>query len=482
MTTSGLVVGLAVGLLVGVAVGLVLRSGALAAARSAEARHSDLLVRHQQGEATIAELRTALAAAQVEHAQLAVRAAGSEQLAEERAAALEETRRQLTGEFARLSAEALRANNEQFLQLAGAKLEERHQVADVELAGRQSAIEQMLVPIRDQLRHYDEGIRALERERQGAYGALKEQMQQLSTSHELLQKETRHLVTALRAPQARGQWGELQLRRVVEMAGMLAHCDFDEQVSSDADGSRLRPDLVVHLPGGKNVVVDAKVPMQAFLDANDATDETVRRAHLAAHGRQLRSHVDALAKKEYWQRVHPSPEFVVAFVPGDPLLTTAMEHDPGLMEHAVANNVLLATPTTLIALLRAVAYGWQNDALSENAREVQRLGAELYRRLSVFGDHLAGVGRSLDGAVGSYNRAVGSLEGRVLVTARRFSELGVVGTAEKGLASPAPVDTAVRHLHAPELADSALPEEVLGHGPTTSGDGGAEPAPPAHPS
>nr|MDA8342468.1 DNA recombination protein RmuC [Actinomycetota bacterium] len=206
------------------------------------------------------------------------------------------------------------------------------------------------------------------------------------------------------------------------------------------------------------------------------------RAHLAADGRQLRSHVDALAKKEYWQRVHPSPEFVVAFVPGDPLLTTALEQDPGLMEHAVANNVLLATPTTLIALLRAVAYGWQNDALSENARDVQRLGAELYRRLSVFGDHLASVGRSLDGAVGSYNRAVGSLEGRVLVTARRFSELGVVGTAEKALASPTPVDTAVRHLHAPELAGGSPPEEVRGPGPATTGLDGTEPAPPAYPS
>jgi DNA recombination protein RmuC len=281
-------------------------------------------------------------------------------------------------------------------------------------------------------------------------------MKQLSTSHDQLQKETGNLVKALRAPQTRGRWGELQLRRVVEMAGMLEHCDFSEQVTSDADGGRLRPDMVVHLPGGKNVAVDAKVPMQAFLDANDAEDESTRRLHLASHGRQLKAHVDQLAKKEYWKRVDPSPEFVVCFVPGDPLLTTALEHEPGLMEYAVANNVLLATPTSLIALLRAVAYGWQQDSLADNAREVQVLGAELYRRLAVLGEHMAGVGKGLNSAVTAYNKAVGSLEGRVLVTARRFSEMGVVGANEKELPQPVQVDAVTRAFQSPELGPPAL--------------------------
>jgi DNA recombination protein RmuC len=237
------------------------------------------------------------------------------------------------------------------------------------------------------------------------------------------------------------------------MAGMLEHCDFDEQVTSgpDDDGGRMRPDLVVHLPGGKNVAVDAKVPMQAFLDANEADDESQRRVHLASHGRQMKAHVDALSKKEYWKRVDPSPEFVVAFIPGDPLLTAALEHEPGLMEYAVANHVLLATPTSLIALLRAVAYGWQQDQLAENAREVQLLGAQLYERLSVLGEHFAGVGKGLNSAVGAYNKAVGSLESRVLVTARRFVDMGVVGAGEKELAHPATVDTTSRALQSAEL-------------------------------
>jgi DNA recombination protein RmuC len=245
------------------------------------------------------------------------------------------------------------------------------------------------------------------------------------------------------------------------MAGMLEHCDFDEQVTSDADTGRMRPDMVVHLPGGKNVAVDAKVPMQAFLDANEADDESVRRTHLASHGRQMKSHVDALSKKEYWKRVDPSPEFVVAFIPGDPLLTAALEHEPGLMEYAVANHVLLATPTSLIALLRAVAYGWQQDALAENAREVQQLGAQLYERLSLLGEHFAGVGKGLNSAVTAYNRAVGSLESRVLVTARRFVDMGVVGAGEKELAHPPTVDTTSRALQSSELIPPVLELSLL---------------------
>jgi DNA recombination protein RmuC len=460
---TGLIVGLVAGTILGVVVGLLTRAGQVTAARMAEARLADALGANQALSTEVQGLRSQvdeqqgrLTSLQAETARLTTELDCERQSAEQRVASLAETREQLTGEFARLSSAALQQNNEQFLQLADTKLKETRQAADGELAKRQEAIEQLLKPIGEQLGKYEEGMQRLEVERQRAYSTLTEQMKHLSTSHDQLQKETHNLVTALRSPQTRGRWGELQLRRVVEMAGMLEHCDFDEQVTTDADGGRMRPDMVVHLPGGKNVVVDAKVPMQAFLNANDADDEAVRRTHLASHGRQMKAHVDALSKKEYWKRVDPSPEFVVAFIPGDPLLTAALEHEPGLMEYAVANHVLLATPTSLIALLRAVSYGWQQDSLAENARQIQRDGAQLYQRLAVLGDHFAGVGKGLNSAVAAYNRAVGSLEGRVLVTARRFMDSGVVGAGEKELPHPVPVDTLARPLQSPELSHSLL--------------------------
>jgi DNA recombination protein RmuC len=452
---GGLIIGLLAGSALGVVVGLLMRSGQLASARATEARLEDANGAVSRLTAEVAGLQLQLATGQAEAVRLTTELDHERRAAAERAASFDETRQQLTGEFARLSTAALQKNNEQFLQLADTKLKETREAADGELAKRQVAIEQLLKPIGEQLGKYDEGMQRLEGERQKAYTTLTEQMKYLSTSHDQLQKETGNLVKALRAPQSRGQWGELQLRRVVEMAGMLEHCDFDEQVTSDADDGRMRPDMVVHSPGGMNVAVDAKVPMQAFLDANDADDETVRRTHLARHGRQLKAHIDQLAKKEYWKRVDPSPEYVVAFIPGDPLLTAALEHEPGLMEHAAANNVLLATPTSLIALLRSAAYGWQQDTLAQNAREVQQLGTELYQRLSVLGDHVAGVGKGLNNAVVAYNRAVGSFETRVLVTARRFVEMGV-GGGEKDLPEPAPIDAVTRAFQAPELVPSAL--------------------------
>jgi DNA recombination protein RmuC len=474
---TGLILGLVAGGAVGLAVGLLVRAGHVTAARTAEARLADALGQNQvlAGDLTglrrqMAEQQQHLSTLQGDAARLTTELDHERKAAEQRAATFDETRSQLTGEFARLSTLALQQNNEQFLQLADTKLKETRQAAEGELAKRQEAIELLLKPIGEQLGKYEAGMQRLEVERQRAYTTLTEQMKNLSISHDHLQKETRNLVTALRSPQTRGRWGELQLRRVVEMAGMLEHCDFDEQVSSDGDSGRMRPDMVVHLPGNKNVVVDAKVPMQAFLDANDADDESGRRSHLASHGRQMKAHVDALSKKEYWKRVEPSPEFVVAFIPGDPLLTAALEHEPGLMEYAVANHVLLATPTSLIALLRAVAYGWQQDALAENAREVQLLGAELYERLSVLGDHFSSVGKGLNNAVTAYNRAVGSLEGRVLVTARRFVEMGVVGAGEKELAAPPSVDATTRALQSPELTpqmlDLPLMDSSVGAGPS----------------
>jgi DNA recombination protein RmuC len=373
-------------------------------------------------------------------------------VAEERRSAAEDVRRQLVGEFAELSRQALEQNNTQFLELADARLSHAQQAARGDLDQRTQAIEQLLTPLREQLGRYEQGLRLLELERQKAYTGLSEQVRQLTQSQDRLQSETRNLVTALRSPATRGRWGEMQLRRVVEMAGMVEHCDFEQQVSAEGADGRLRPDMVVNLPGARHVVVDAKVPLQAFLDANDATDEGIRRSHLVAHARQLRAHVDSLSKKAYWDQFDDSPEFVVAFVPGDALLAAALEHDSSLLEHAVSNRVLLATPTTLIALLRTVAYGWQQEAVAENAREVQHMGRELYKRLATFGEHMARTGRSLSGAVDSYNKAVGSLERNVFPQARRFHDLGVVGGADKQMPELDHIDAVARGLHAPELA------------------------------
>jgi DNA recombination protein RmuC len=396
-------------------------------------------------------------------------------MAAERQATHDEARELAAGVFAELSSKALEQNNTQFLALADARLMEARQVAQGDLDQRRQSIEQLLTPLADQLGRYEQGLRLLELERQRAYTGLSDQVRQLVESQERLQGETRNLVTALRSPATRGRWGEMQLRRVVEMAGMLEHCDFDEQVHVVGDEGRLRPDMVVHLPGAKQVVVDAKVPLQAFLDATDATDETARKAHLVGHARQLRAHIDALSKKAYWQQFDNTPEFVVAFIPGDPLLGAALEQDPSLLEHAVSSHVLLATPTSLIGLLRTVAYSWQQDALAENAREVQQIGRELYKRLATFGGHMAKTGRSLSGAVDAYNKAVGSLERNVLPQARRFQDLGV-GGSDKDVPMLDPVDAVARNLQAPELSEIGWPRSEMPLGlELLEGTGGDQP-------
>ncbi len=434
----GLVIGLVVGGACGVAIAWILAS-ARASARVASDRE-----RHAE----------ALGSARAEVLSLQATLEGERAAAEERRVAAEEMRRQLVGEFAELSRQALEQNNTQFLELADARLARSQQAARGDLDQRTQAFEQLLTPLREQLGRYEQGLRLLELERQKAYTGLSEQVRTLTASQDKLQSETRNLVTALRSPATRGRWGEMQLRRVVEMAGMVEHCDFEQQVTTEGADGRLRPDMVVTLPGARHVVVDAKVPLQAFLDANDAADESDRRTHLVAHARQLRGHVDALSKKGYWEQFEDSPEFVVAFVPGDALLAAALEHDSTLLEHAVSHHVLLATPTTLIALLRTVAYGWQQEALAENAREVQDMGRELYKRLATFGEHMARTGRSLSGAVDSYNKAVGSLERNVFPQARRFHELGVVGGADKEMPELEHIDAVARGLQAPELAGS----------------------------
>jgi DNA recombination protein RmuC len=333
-----------------------------------------------------------------------------------------------------------------------ARLEQSLRALSYEASARnQDAVARAVAPLQDALLRYERRVGELERDRVGAYEALREQVHGMSQVSGELRTETRQLVAALRAPQVRGRWGEHQLRRIVEAAGMLAHCDFSEQVSGVTDAGGVRPDLVVRLHGGRQVVVDAKAPFEAYLSAMEARDEPTRNAQLALHAKHVRAHVDALSAKAYWAAFEPTPEFVVLFMPADPFLDVALQRDPALLEHAFARNVVLATPATLVALLRTIAYAWRQESLARNAMAVHTLGKELYTRLSTMGDHLAKVGSSLGGAVTAYNKAVGSLEARVLVTARRLGDLGVSG---EEIDTPGQVEVTARQLQAPELVDS----------------------------
>ncbi|MDF3048944.1 MAG: hypothetical protein K0R87_582 [Pseudonocardia sp.] len=359
---------------------------------------------------------------------------------------------ELTQAFRALSADALAANNEQFVALAEGRIKEAAAALASDAAVRDKSVGALLDPVSAALQRVEGQLREVERERQSAYVGLREQVEAMRSSSELLQHETKSLVNALRAPQVRGRWGELQLERVVQLAGMVEHCDFSTQVTAVGDDGAVRPDMVVHLAGGKSIVVDAKVPFAAYLEAVESRDPDTHADRLAAHARQLRAHVDALSAKGYWAAFEPTPEFVVLFVPGDPLLEAALQADPALLEHAFGRNVVVATPTTLIALLRTVAYGWRQEALARNAAAVHQLGKELHSRLATMGTHVAKLGRSLDGAVDSYNKTVSSLEARVLVTARRLTELKV---ADDELAAPATVERSPRRVSAPELVASA---------------------------
>ena len=345
--------------------------------------------------------------------------------------------------FRALSAEALQRNNQAFIDLAKNALERQQEAAQGELEKRQQAIGELVTPIRASLEKFEQQVQGVEKSRIDAYATLFEQVRALSESQGQLRKETANLVRALRAPHARGRWGELQLKRVVEMAGMLDHCDFYEQETAEGEAGRLRPDLIVRLPGGKQLVVDAKAPLAAYLDALEAEDDEQRKRKLADHARHVREHIAKLSRKSYWEQFQPAPDFVVLFLPGEMFYSAALEADPSLIESGVEQRVILATPTTLIALLRAAAYGWQQEALTENAQKISQLGKELYERLATLADHWTGVGKNLGEAVNAYNKATGSLETRVMVSARRFRDLQAV-SGDKEIRDLAPVESAPR--------------------------------------
>ncbi len=374
--------------------------------------------------------------------------------AAERVALLEDARGRLSDAFRALSADALRDASASFLALARTSLERFQDGARSDLDRRQAAIGELLAPVKETLSRLDGQLREAERVRGESQGALVAQLRAVVEAEKELRAEAAGLVRALRTPHVRGRWGELQLRRVVELAGMVDHCDFREQEVAGGEDGRLRPDLVVRLPGGRRVVVDAKAPLSAYLDAMEARDEATRRARLADHARLVREHVAALSRKAYWDQFQPAPELVILFLPGEGFHAAALEQDPSLLELGAEQRVLVATPTTLIALLKAVAYGWRQEGVARNAQAVSDLGRELYKRLSDLGGHFARLGRALSGAVEAYNKTVGTLESRVLPGARRFE--GLEASPAGGRLEPlAPVEAVPRPLAAPELGAPA---------------------------
>ncbi len=446
MGAISLLVGLLLGVVIGAAIGYLFARSRLAAA-----------IADLSGRARAADERTRAA----EEKAMMI-----EQGATERAALVEG---QLAERFQALSAQALDASTSRFLEVAEGRLQAANANASSELETRRAAVEHLVGPLKETLARVEAQLRESDAARTRSHAALAEQVSIARQTSEQLRVQTQALVTALRRPEARGRWGELQLRRVVELAGMSSRCDFDEQVAVTSPDGALRPDMVVHLAGGKNIVVDSKVSLAAYLEAAEADAEDVRAARMDAHARHLREQVDRLAGKAYWAALSPSPEFAILFIPGEAFLAPALERDPGLLDYALGRKVHIATPTTLVTMLRTAQYAWQQAALAENARAVFDLGRELYVRIAGLGRHMDRLGRALTTAVSTYNQAVGSLESRVLVSARRLNELGVV---DAELAPPAPVEETARALSAPELI-ARDPAEI---GPPGIGPAGIGPA------
>ena len=406
-------------------------------------------------EAELQKLQHALANEISEHkrsredaARLSAALEGERRAAQERTDSFKQAAAELSEKFKALSRDALNDNSQSFLQLANSTLAKFQESAKGELELRSRAIDQLVKPLKESLERVDGKIGELEKTRAGAYSELREQVKALASSQFQLQAETGNLVKALRAPHVRGRWGEIQLRRVVELAGMLPYCDFLEQETVATEDSRIRPDLIIKLPGNRTIVVDSKVPFDAFYESISTTDEGVRVTKLKEHARLVRAHINALSRKSYWETVQPTPEFVLLFLPGETFYSAALEHDPKLIEDGVGEKVIIATPTTLIALLKAVSYGWRQEQLATNAQGVGELAKVLYDRLRTFTTHFSDIGRGLDRALDAYNKGVGSLEARVLVTARKFKERGAIAGEEIEVLEP--IDKLARPLNLDE--------------------------------
>ncbi|HET7057302.1 MAG TPA: DNA recombination protein RmuC [Nitrospiraceae bacterium] len=429
----GLATGLALGgLLTGLLVSSRLRgqvqSRLIESAERAQRAACEAAELRKLGELDRAELshvREMLAAASHAQAVAETRAEETTKHLEEQKTLLAQARHELTETFKALSGDALKTNNEAFLSLAKSSFETLRAEATGELSQRHQAIDDLVKPLHGALQRYEDQVHQMERSRQSAYGGLDQHLKQLADSHQRLQQETSNLVKALRAPNIRGRWGEITLKRVAELAGMVPHCDFFEQETVTTDEGRLRPDMVIRLPGGRQIVVDAKAVLSAYLEAHETPDDGQRLEHFRRHATQVRTRMDQLSAKAYWNQFAQTPEIVVLFLPGEHFLAAAQEHDPALTEDGFARRVILATPNTLIALLHAAAYGWRQEQLSQSAQQAGQLGKDLYERMSVLAEHLSTIGQALTKSVQTYNKAVGSLETRIFPAARKFKELGI---------------------------------------------------------
>ncbi len=395
------------------------------------------LLSHLRAQSRIARLNE-------ENTALKTRLEMERQAADEKLALLEQAREQLAQTFGALSSEALKSNNEEFLKLAREKLQQFNIQARNDLTEKEKAIEHLVKPIRELLDKTQQQIRLMEHERKESYGAITKHLETMALTQQQLHGETRNLVKALRRPEVRGQWGELTLKRLVELAGMVEYCDFYEQEHTATEDGAIRPDMIVRMPGGREIVIDVKTPLDAYLNAIEAPDDAARQLALEHHSRKMRERVQELAGKAYWKQFKHSPDFVVLFIPGEHFLSAALDQNPGLLEEALSKKVILATPTSLVALLRAIAFGWNQQAVTENAEKIRDLGEDLYKRIATFTGHLAKLGSHLGSSVDNYNKAVGSFERQVLSGARKFTEMGI--KAAKPVEALEPLDKNVRQI------------------------------------
>jgi DNA recombination protein RmuC len=399
-------------------------------AKYSEAQVNELRQQVQQGDSEITKLRSELDDERKSKVEAITKLEAAQKSFEEQKALIDSMKTEMTDTFNALSKAALESSNKSFLTLASERLGNIVTDTKGKLGEHQAAINGTIKPLQEMLKKYEEQVRAIEESRHKAYGSLEEQLRALALTHENLQRETSNLVSALRKPQVRGRWGEMQLRRVAELSGMSMHCDFTEQQSMDTERGRIRPDMVVHLPMDREIVVDSKVSLEAYLDAISASTEDERKSKMEKHAQQVRVHMNKLASKEYWSQFKQSPEFVVLFIPGESFLSAALDVDNTIIEDGIQKRVIIATPTTFIALLRAIAYGWRQEQITKNAQAISELGRQLYERMSTLAQHFDNIGANLEKAIGAYNKAVASMESRILPSVRRFKELGVTGSDE----------------------------------------------------